>query len=110
MGDLVRLFKSSVRKKPPIATGCGLGFHNSNQSSPELGAAIHSLTFTLLALASDAGMFRLLAVGSVITQLPVPSGTRPIEKSAACNPKVTELSRPPPLASLSNRKMAPPSA
>src|SRR6185369_4277455 len=108
MGDLVRVVRSSVRKYPPIATGCGLGFQSSNQSSPELGTAIHSLTDTEVALPSEAAMFTLFAVGRVNTQFPVPSGTRPIEESVACNPNATELSKPPPLAGLSKRKRVSP--
>src|SRR6266702_4290836 len=91
-----------------MATGCRLGFQSSNQSSPELGTAIHSLTETEAALPSEAAMFALFGVGKVKTQLPVPFGTRPIETSVACNPKVTELSKPPPLAGLSKRKRASP--
>ena len=62
-----------------MATGCPLGFHSSNQSSPELGAAIHSFTFTRFALPSDAGSAAPPAVGKVSVHGPVPSGTRLIE-------------------------------
>src|ERR1043166_177658 len=93
-----------------MATGCGLGFQSSNQSSPELGAAIHSLILTDAGLATEARILPPFGVGSVTPQLPVPFGKRPIEKSVGCNPKATELSWPPPLAGLSKRKRFPPEA
>src|SRR5215212_10095701 len=43
MGDFRRLASVSDKNNPPIATGCTLGLYSSNQSSPELGCAIHSL-------------------------------------------------------------------
>src|SRR6185503_14110380 len=38
-----RLARESDKYNPPIDTGCTLGLYSSNQSSPELGCAIHSL-------------------------------------------------------------------
>src|SRR5688500_9860658 len=67
------------------------GFHNSNQSSPELGFAIHSLIFTAFALPSPTVSGAPPGVGNVSTHGPVPSGTRLMEKSVACKPYVSEF-------------------
>src|ERR1051325_10468879 len=91
-----------------METGWGFGFQSSNQSSPEVGAAIHSFTLIEFAFATAAGMLAPLGVGMVSVQLPVPLGTRLMEKSTAWRPYVTAFNSAPPPRS--KRYTLPPSA
>src|SRR5688572_1605284 len=81
----------------PMAIGCELGLNNSNQSSsPGAGLAIHSFTFVCNTSPRFTTRFEESGVGVVRTQFVLPSG-RLMEKSTACNPKVTWSSKAPPL-------------
>src|SRR5262245_11741521 len=82
-----RLARSSLNQRPLRFTGWALGLNTSNQSSlPEPGEAIHSLILNWSGSPSVAAMFTPPGLGVTSTQLLLPSGTRPMDQSAACNP------------------------
>src|SRR5688572_23418713 len=86
-------FPESAKDKPVNWTGRELELKSSNQSSPVVGVAIHSLTRKAVGEPSGWAMFAVPGVGVVRTNASEPAGIAPMEKSTACGPKRTESIR-----------------
>src|SRR5881394_1141836 len=82
--------RSSLNHRPPTATACGFGLKTSNQSSPEEGAAIHSLIFRLAGSPRLTAELGEAALGITSVQLVLPLGKRPMARSSAWRPNVTK--------------------